>query len=72
MPPQGIKALYARKVRASKTKVMPAVMHDNTTKLPLEGASKLKYNVSMVIVNGQGTEDIINRINFAHSAFPHL
>ncbi len=36
---------------------------------PLEDIDKLKYLGSMVVSNGQGTEEISNRITLARSAF---
>ncbi len=38
---------------------------------PLEDVEKFKYLGSMLVANGQGTEETRSRINPAHSAFSH-
>ncbi len=39
---------------------------------PLENVEKFKYLGSMFVANGQGTEEIMSRINLARSAFYRL
>ncbi len=63
------------RISTSKTKVMSALIPGEQRQFvllggkPLEDVDKFKYLGSMLITNGQGTEEIRSRINLARSAF---
>ncbi len=65
-------------INASKTKVMSAHIPGEQRQAvlldgePLEDVDKFMYLGSMFIANGQGTEEIRSRVNFARSAFSRL
>ncbi len=66
-------AAVGLRINASKTKVMPAVIHSEQRQTilledePLEVIYKFKYIGSMFIANCQGTEEIRNRNYLASS-----
>ncbi len=66
------------RINASKTKVTSALITGEQAQAVLvdgelfEDVGKLKYLGSMLIANGQGTEEIRNRINFVRSTFLRL
>ncbi len=66
------------RMKASKTKVMSALIPGEQRQAvlpdgePLEDVAKFKYLGSMFVANGQGTDEIRSRINFARSAFSRL
>ncbi len=62
-------------INSSKTKVMSALIHGEQCQAvlldgePLEDLDKFKCLGSVVVANGQGTEEIRSKINLARSAF---
>ncbi len=66
------------RINASKTKVLSALIpgEQHQTVLldgePLGDVEKFKYLGATFVVNGQGTEEIRNRITLARSAFSRL
>ncbi len=71
-------AAVGMRINASKIKVMSALIPGEQRQAvllvgePLENVDKFKYLGSMFVANGQGTEEIRNRINLARSAFSRL
>ncbi len=68
-------AVVCMRTNASKTKVISVLILVSGVKLdgePLKDAYRFKYPGFIFIVNGQNTEDIRSKINFARSAFSHL
>ncbi len=71
-------AAVGTRINALKTKVMPALIPGEQRQAVLldgehlDGVDKFKYLSSMFFAIGQGTEEIISRINLARSAFPRL
>ncbi len=71
-------AAVGMRINASKTKVLSALIPGEQRQAvlldgePLEDVYKFKYLGSMFVANGQGTEEVRNRINLARSAFSRL
>ncbi len=64
------------RIKASNTKVLPAIIPGEQRQAILLDVESLEENFnnlgSMIVANGQGTEEIGSRINLASSAFSRL